>query len=181
MSNPQELAIIREVRDGQVEQYRFLMERYHRGLILHLFNLVHDEALAEDVAQDAFIRAYEKLSLYNEDFSFSTWLYKIADNLAFQHMKRSKVTQNIEEIEELLPDDRPSLSEETDKLFMQEAVRDAIAALPVGYRQVISLYYWDDFNYEEIAEIMERPVGTILTWLHRAKQELRKELYGQVG
>ena len=179
MSNSQELAIIRAVRDGHVEHYRYLMERYHRGLILHLYNLVHDQDLAEDIAQEAFIRAYEKLDLYNEAYSFSTWLYKIADNLAFRHMKQAKVTQDIDEIEELIPDDKPSLDEVTNALFERQEVRDAVAALPAGYRQVISLYYWDGFSYEEIAEIMDRPVGTVRTWLHRAKDDLRKELHGQ--
>lgn len=180
MSNAQDLTVIREIREGQTEQYRLLMERYHRGLIQHLFNLIGDGETAEDVAQEAFIRAYNKLSLYNEDYSFSTWLYKIADNIAYRHMKQTKATQNLDDVEELIPDDKPTLAERADKLFDQQAVRDALETLPVLYRQVISLYYWDEFSYEEIAQIMERPVGTIRTWLHRAKQDLRKELYGQV-
>ena len=180
MNKAQELAIIREVCDGQTDHYRLLVERFHRGLILHLYNLIHDEQTAEDVAQEAFIRAYQKLSQYNEAYSFSTWLYKIADNLAYRHMKQAKPTRDIDDLEELIPDEKPSLAETTDKLFDQAAVRSAIALLPVGYRQVISLYYWDEFSYEEIAEIMGRPVGTIRTWLYRAKQDLRKELHGQV-
>jgi RNA polymerase sigma-70 factor (ECF subfamily) len=95
-------------------------------------------------------------------------------------MQKAKPTHDISEVEDILPDDKLSLAEMTDKTFTQQAVRGAIETLPVGYRQVVALYYWDNFNYEEIAEIINRPVGTVRTWLHRAKEELRKELYGQI-
>jgi len=180
MTDAQEKAIISEILSGEQEQFRFLVERYHRGLVVHLYNLINDQHTAEDVAQEAFIRAYNKLSQYNEAYAFSTWLYKIADNIAYRHLKQTKKTNDFAAIEELVPDDKPSLEQATDRIFTQEAVRSSIDTLPVIYRQVIALYYWDNFNYEEIAVIMERPVGTIRTWLHRAKEDLRKELYGQV-
>lgn len=180
MSNSQELAIIREIRDGQPEHYRFLVERYHRGLVQHLYNLVHDGQTAEDVAQEAFIRAYDKLAQYNETYAFSTWLYKIADNIALRHLQTVRPSHDIADLEEIIADDQPSAAEKADQQFAAEAVRSAIETLPAAYRQVISLYYWDNFSYEEIAEITGHPVGTIRTWLHRAKQSLRKELYGRV-
>jgi RNA polymerase sigma-70 factor, ECF subfamily len=180
MTDAQEKAIISEVLSGEHEQFRFLVERYHRGLVTHLYNLINDQASAEDVAQEAFIRAYDKLSQYNETYAFSTWLYKIADNIAYRQLKHINRTTDFDDIKELVADDKPSLDEVTDKVFAREAVKKSIETLPVMYRQVIALYYWDNFNYEEIAIIMERPVGTIRTWLHRAKEDLRKELYGQV-
>jgi RNA polymerase sigma-70 factor, ECF subfamily len=180
MTDAQEKAIISEVLTGQQEQFRFLVERYHRGLVVHLYNLINDQHTAEDVAQEAFIRAFNKLSQYNDTYAFSTWLYRIADNIAYRHLQQTKKTTDFDAIEELVPDDKLPLDEATDKIFTREAVRSSIQSLPVAYRQVIALYYWDDFNYEEIAVIMGRPVGTIRTWLHRAKEDLRKELYGQV-
>jgi RNA polymerase sigma factor (sigma-70 family) len=132
MDSKQELEIISEIRGGHREQYRHLVERYNRGLVQHIYNLINDEQSA------------------------------------------------IDDIEEAFPDDTLSLAETTDKIFTKEAIRTAIAKLPISYRQVISMYYWDGFSYEEIAEIMERPIGTIRTWLHRAKQDLKKELYGQI-
>lgn len=180
MTDPKELAIISEVRAGQHEQYRFLVERYHRGLIQHLYNLIHDEQTAEDVAQEAFIRAYDKLAQYNQAYAFSTWLYKIADNLAYRYLKQTKPTRDITDYEERIPDDKPSLAEATDRKFTAQAVRNAVDTLPIGYRQVVVLYYWDELSYEDIAVVTGRPLGTIRTWLYRAKEELRKELYGQV-
>lgn len=176
----QDRAIINEVRDGNQEHYRQIVERYHRGLIQHLYNLLQDEQTAEDVAQEAFIRAYEKLSQYDETYAFSTWLYKIADNIAFRHLKQTKKTQDINDVEDFIPDDSPTPAEVFDKALDAAVVRKAVGELSAEYRQVVTMFYWEDRSYEEIAEILERPIGTVRTWLHRAKEQLRKELYGQV-
>jgi RNA polymerase sigma-70 factor (ECF subfamily) len=180
MADVQELAIIEDVQDGNQESYRFLVERYHRGLILHLCNLMHDEQSAEDVAQEAFIRAYDKLAQYDRAYAFSTWLYKIADSIALRQLKRVKPTVDLADSESFLADDRPSLPETADRAMRGEAVRRAVDALPLHYRQVVALYYWDGSSYEEIAVIVGKPIGTVRTWLYRAKEELRKELYGRI-
>jgi RNA polymerase sigma-70 factor (ECF subfamily) len=180
MTDRQEIAIINDVREGNTDQYRFFVERYHRGLVQHLYNIVRDGHMAEDIAQDAFIQAYEKLSQYNENYAFSTWLYKIADHLAYRQLKRLRPMSDIDELQELLPDDKTPVYEEVDKELDRGAVRQALDNLPHDYRQVVTLYYWDDRSYEEIAEIIERPIGTVRTWLFRAKDQLRKELYEQI-
>jgi RNA polymerase sigma-70 factor (ECF subfamily) len=179
MSPSQEKAIISEILSGDLDEYRILVERYHRGLIQHLYNLLHDGDQAEDVAQEAFIRAYQKLGQYDQQYAFSTWLYRIADTIAFRHLKHARDVP-LDAVADVLSDDRPTLAEQIDKTFTKAVVRQALDRLPIGYRQVIVLYYWDECKYEDIALIMGRPVGTIRTWLYRAKEELRKELYGQV-
>ena len=180
MADNHELAIIDEVRGGNVDHYRVLVERYHVGLVQHLFNITRDGPSAEDLAQDAFIKAYEKLEQYNADYAFSTWLYKIADHLAYRQLKKVRPSSDIADIQEMLPDDKPTASEEVDRERDRRAVRQAVDTLPLDYRQVVTLYYFDNCSYEEIAEITERPIGTVRTWLHRAKDQLRKDLYGQI-
>lgn len=180
MTDATEKTIISEVLSGQTEQFRFLVERYHRGLILHLYNLTNDQQMAEDIAQEAFIRAYNKLNLFDKKFAFSTWLYKIASNIAYRQLKQIKKTEALDTVAELIPDDRPQPSEIAESAITHEAVRRSVDTLPIVYRQVITLYYWDNLSYEEIADLTGRPVGTIRTWLYRAKEDLRKELHGQV-
>jgi len=180
MSDLQEKTLIAAVRDGDSEQYRFFVDRYHRGLILHLYRMTNNKQTAEDLAQEAFLRAYTKLSKYDDNYSFSTWLYKIADNLAYRQLKKHRPTSDLESLVEIIPDDKPSLGEMADKELSKHAVRRAIKKLPPDYQQVVSLFYWDDFSYEEISEITGRPIGTIRTWLFRAKEILRKDLYGQI-
>jgi RNA polymerase sigma-70 factor (ECF subfamily) len=180
MADNHEIAIIEEVRGGNTDHYRVLVERYHVGLVQHLFNITHDGHSAEDLAQEAFIKAYEKLGQYNPDYAFSTWLYKIADNMAYRQLKQLRPSSDINDLQDMLPDDKPSAGEQADREHDRSAVRQAIDTLPGDYRQVVTLYYFDNCSYEEIAEIIERPIGTVRTWLHRAKDQLRKDLYGRI-
>jgi RNA polymerase sigma-70 factor (ECF subfamily) len=180
MNDLPEKTIIEAICDGDHDQYRHLVDRYHRGLIQHLENLTKDQDIAEDIAQDAFIRAFQKIRLYNDSYAFSTWLYKIADNIAMRQLKKLRPMTNINDIEETLPDTAKSLPDQVNRLYNQESVRNSISTLAPNFQKVVTMYYWDELSYEEIAIIMDRPTGTIRTWLHRAKEELRKELYGRI-
>lgn len=181
MENSKEQKIIADVIGGQIDQYRHLVERYHIGLISHLTNLLHgDQKQAEDIAQEAFIQAYKKLHQYDSQYAFSTWLYKIADNMSYRALKQYKETVQLEEVENSLPDDKATPPEQVEQSMTKHAVRSAVKTLSPHYQQVLNLYYWENFSYEQIATVMDRPIGTIRTWLFRAKDELRKELNGQV-
>ena len=174
-----EQQVISEVLSGEVESYRFLVERYLNGLVSHLCNLIGDKDVAEDLTQDAFLKAYQKLGQYKSQYAFSTWLYAIADNLAYKQMKRSKRFTAFDEVEEFLPDITDSTEDRLDRQQQRLKIRQAVQKLDPHYRQVISLYYWDNLSYEEIALILKRPIGTIRTWLRRSKVQLREELYEQ--
>ena len=180
LDTSEEQKIISDVIEGQTDRYRLLVERYHRGLISHLTNLLHgDQAQAEDIAQEAFIRAFDKLHQYDSNYAFSTWLYKIADNMSYRLLKQAKKTVQIETVENSLPDDGVTLGERLDLKTTKQAVRSAVKTLSPQYQQVLTLYYWENFSYEQIATVIDRPIGTVRTWLFRAKDELRKELNGQ--
>ena len=176
MTIAQEKALIATICEGDTEQYRYFVERYHRGLIQHVFNFTRDGDLAEDIAQEAFIRAYIKLAQYNDDYAFSTWLYKIADNLTKRHLAKTRHTVDIADFEDIISDPRPPTDELIDSAFDRTKVQQAVLHLTPDYRRVIIMYYWDNLQYDEIADILERPVGTIRTWLYRAKEQLRKDL-----
>lgn len=180
MTHDQELTAIRTVLAGDTEAYRPLVERHHQGLILYLLQLTHNQAEAEDIAQETFLQAYRNLARYSDNFAFSTWLYRIGRNLALKQLEKQHVIYDLADIEETIPDERDSASLGIDKEFDATRVREAVRTLPDNYREVITLYYWQDVDYEEIARIMNRPVNTIRTWLRRAKDQLRKELYGYV-
>ena len=180
MTIDQEKVLITSICEGAVEQYSYFVERYHRGLIQYVYNFVRDGDMAEDIAQEAFIQAYKKLHQYDGRFAFSTWLYKIAGNLAKRSLAKSRHTTSITDYEAFIPDTRPSAEDLVDGVIGRAHVRKAVDQLPKDQRRAIMMYYWDELSYEEIAEIMEKPIGTIRTWLHRAKEQLRKELaYGQ--
>ncbi len=169
-----EQQIIKQIlKSGDGSQYRVLVEKYHKGLISYLYGYVRDHATAEDLAQEAFIKAYNNLHKYKPDYAFSTWLYKIATNLAYSHLRKRR---DLPLDETLLPDVKSNAGERIDKKIQAHQIRQCIAKLPNNYRHVIELYYWHGFTYDEVAETVNAPVGTIKTWLYRAKAELRKEL-----
>jgi RNA polymerase sigma-70 factor (ECF subfamily) len=170
MENEQEL--IRQILNGDQEGYGLLIDRYKKGLYYHCFSIVKDEDAAEDLAQEVFIKAYTNLAKYDNKHRFSTWLYKIATNRSLDYLrKHHPETLNDEQLDKLKSQIRsPHQSAEYSELW------EAVDSLPANYRSVLSLYYWQGQSYEEIAEIMQAPVGSVKGWMSRAKLILRKEM-----
>jgi RNA polymerase sigma-70 factor (ECF subfamily) len=138
--------------------------------------MVKDEDVANDMAQEACIKAYLQLGRYRPEHRFSTWLYKIATNTCLDYL-RSRHHVALDDIPELpanspLPEAEASANDEARRLHQ------AVAKLPLKYQTAISLYYWQDLSYEEIADIMNTPLNTVRTWLRRAKEQLQEELNG---
>lgn len=168
-----ESEIIKAVIDGD-DRYAELVERYHVGLIIHCERIVRDRDDAEDIAQEAFVKAYLEIRRYDPDKSrFSTWLYKIATNLALDHLRKQKRKMNVEDVEALAEATMPTYLEDEER----EELRKAVGSLvPPEYRRVIEAYYWDGKSYQEIAELEGIPLNTARTWLRRAKLQLKEEL-----
>jgi RNA polymerase sigma-70 factor, ECF subfamily len=169
-----ENTIIKSVNDGDINKYEQLVTRYHAGLIIHCERLTGDRESAEDIAQEAFIKAYERLSEFDSSKSrFSTWLYKIATNKAIDYLRANKRRVPTEDIEVLAETAAPDYAaEEQNRL-----VRDAVAKLqPPTHRQVVEAYYWRGMSYQEIADELNTPINTVRTWLRRAKEQLRSDL-----
>lgn len=143
-----------------------------RGLLLRLSA---NPTLADDLAQEVFLRAYRGLVGFEGRSRFSTWLYRIAYNVFLNHRTRSKelaaLPQGFESCA-AAPDNYLSPS----RCDMRRDLAGAIAALPERYRAVVTLYYLRDVSYPEIAEVLDLPLGTVKTHLHRAKKLLREQL-----
>jgi RNA polymerase sigma-70 factor (ECF subfamily) len=171
----QEHQLIKQILAGDAEQFGRLLERYQPGLVRHCFALVHDYDTANDMAQEAGIKAYLQLGRYRPEYRFSTWLYKIATNCCLDYLRR-RHHLSLDDIPELAsPAPLPAqVAEQTDAARRLHAV---VAELPLNYQAVISLYYWHDQSYEEIAEIMNAPLNTVRTWLRRAKDQLKENLH----
>lgn len=169
-----EITTIRAVLAGDTNRYADLVERYHKGLIIHCERIVKDRVDAEDIAQDAFIKAYGQLAAYDPERSrFSTWLYKIATNKALDHLRKHSRQLNVEDIESLAEATMPLFIEEEEKETLRKAVRELT---PPQYRHVIEAYYWQGKSYQQIASETNHSVNTIGTWMHRAKLQLKEKL-----
>lgn len=169
-----ELELIKTITDGKIEEYAKLVNRYHFGLIIHCERLVGDRDDAEDIAQEAFLKAYNSLSKFEGHQSkFSTWLYRIATNLAFDHLRKRKKWVKVEDIEAIAKTTEPAFIKEEERV----AIRLAVSKLtPPEYRKVIEEYYWHGLSYDQIAKKMNKPTGTIGTYIRRAKLQLKEDL-----
>jgi RNA polymerase sigma-70 factor, ECF subfamily len=169
-----ETTVIQSVTKGDINKYEQLVNRYHVGLIIHCERLTGDRESAEDIAQEAFIKAYERLNEFDSSKSrFSTWLYKIATNKAIDYLRANKRTVPTEDIEILADIAAPDYAAEE----QNRHVRDAVAKLqPPTHRQVVEAYYWQGKSYQEIADELNTPINTVRTWLRRAKEQLRSDL-----
>ncbi len=168
-----ETEIIEAIRSG-ADRYEELVRRYHVGLIIHCENLVGDRDEAEDLSQEAFVRAYLRLDDFDsEKARFSTWLYKIATNLAIDYLRKNKRKADVDNIELFADVTMPTFIEEEEK----QEIRDAVSQLmPPEYREVIEAYYWHGKSYREIANQVNVPLNTVRTWIRRAKLQLKEEL-----
>jgi RNA polymerase sigma-70 factor (ECF subfamily) len=160
--------------DGDTASYRHLVERYQTGLIIYCEQLVHDREEAEDIAQETFIKAYEKLAEFDpEKARFSTWLYRIASNKAIDHLRRSKRKVDVSHIEEMADvASQPNLHE--DEIL---AIRTAVDELePPIISEIIKAYYWQGKSYQAIAEEFGLPINTVGTWIRKGKAQLKEVL-----
>lgn len=144
-----------------------------RGLLLRLSG---DATLADDLAQEVFLRAYRGLVGFEGRSRFSTWLYRIAYNVFLNHRTRTREHASLPEGFEARAS-APESELSPQRYDLRRDLADAVARLPERYRAVVTLYYLQDVSYPEIAEILDLPLGTVKTHLHRAKKLLREHLH----
>jgi RNA polymerase sigma-70 factor, ECF subfamily len=181
--------VVLRARSGQESAYRELIRRYERPIFALLFRMVRDRELAEDLSQETFVKALNAIESYRPEFKFSSWIFKIANNAAIDHLRRR-------ELDTLSLDGSPQAEtpeamqatalqigarQETplDTVEAKElgsAIEAAIGSLRPEYRSCILLRHVEGRAYEEIAEILNLPLGTVKTYIHRARNELRLSL-----
>jgi len=185
VSSLQDQGLVKEALDGSQEAFSQLMEKYRNPIHHHIYRMVRDKRQVEDLVQEIFIKAFSSLSSYSTNYAFSTWLYKIATNHTIDFLRRKKLsTLSIDqplqtkdgELEYELPDStyRPDrhIVEDQRRLLIQEA----IDSLPPKYYRVIILRHQQEKSYEEIAQELDLPLGTVKAHIFRARELLYKRL-----
>jgi RNA polymerase sigma-70 factor (ECF subfamily) len=172
--------LVRECRRHNHEAFAELVNRYkHKVYWLVRRMLGTDDD--EDFAQEVFLRAYQALPRFRGDCKFSTWIYKITRNLCLVEIRKRDVRgervsidgQSEEMVHGLLLESRDDLAEEIERMELSRTVQESVSRLPVQYRTALTLFYLNEASYEEIAEIMEIPMGTVKTYIHRGRIRLR--------
>jgi RNA polymerase sigma-70 factor, ECF subfamily len=182
-----DLLIVRRVQSGDLRAFELLVAKYQRRILRLIARFIRDPAQVEDLAQDTFMRAYRAIAQFRGESAFYTWLYRIAVNTAKKSLADGKrdrvVAQTDTENEdgetfasgEQLTDDSTPEAEMASRQIA-EAVNAAVEALPEELRQAITLREVEGLSYEEIAELMQCPIGTVRSRIFRAREAIAERL-----
>lgn len=174
--------IDKAVREKDQQAYASLMKRYKKAVYFMILKMIRDADDAEDLTMEAFAKAFRNLHKFKKDYTFSTWLFRIATNNAIDFIRKKKlktmslnntmtddggnsVTIDIE-------DDDNNPQDEFIKSQRKEMVRLFVSKLPAKYRKLVKLRYFDELSYDEIAAELGKPLGTVKAQLHRSRELL---------
>jgi RNA polymerase sigma-70 factor (ECF subfamily) len=188
-SREEDSRLIQKAIRGDDLAYKRLMQKYHDAIFNFIFRMVHDREQVEDLTQEAFIKAFSSLKSFNEEYAFSTWLYKIATNNCIDYIRKRKlqmysINKPIESRDSDFTFELPDESYEADRELIDDQrarmLKEAIEQLPEKYRRVIHLRHVDEKSYEEIAAMLKLPIGTVKAHIFRAREMLYKQLKHQI-
>lgn len=176
-----EAELIERAKKGDTRAFGTLVERYQRRVIGVAMAVVHNQEDALELAQETFVRAFQSVGKFESRSSFSTWLYRIAANIAidFRRRERRHPTMRGEEAENeilRLPSKLGDSFKEAQRSEMSRRIRDALAELTQEHRAAILLREVEGLSYDEISEVMQCPRGTVMSRLHYARNHLREIL-----
>ncbi|MGG0790585.1 MULTISPECIES: RNA polymerase sigma factor SigW [Bacillaceae] len=176
---------INQVLKGDHNAFGEIVEIYKDKVFQICFRMLGNRQEAEDLAQEAFVRAYVNIRSFNIQMKFSTWLYRIATNLCIDRLRKKKPDYYLDaevagteglNMYSQIASDMAKPEEEVESLELQETIQVEIMKLPEKYRSVIVLKYIEELSLKEISEILDLPVGTVKTRIHRGREALRKQL-----
>ncbi len=179
--------IMLRVAAGDDSGFTYLIEKYHRAIVHFMFRMVHNQAVAEELAQEVFLRVYRSRASYRAEAKFTTWLYRIATNLGVNHARDHKHERAAQNVYLDQPDSEtgttPDLADahatvEQD-LVRQErfrAIREQVMALPERQRSAVLMHKFQEMDYKQIGEVLKLSESATKSLLFRAYQTLRERL-----
>ena len=180
-------AIMLRVAAGDEAGFNYLVEKYHRAMIHFLFRMVHNQAIAEELAQDVFLRVYRARASYRAEARFTTWLYRIATNLAVNHARDTKNERLAQTIHLDAPDEETGTTPDVadgglsaeDQMLRNErmkAIRSRVEALPERQKIAVLMHKYQGMDYRQIGEVLKLSESATKSLLFRAYQTLRTTL-----
>jgi RNA polymerase sigma-70 factor, ECF subfamily len=181
--------LVSRAQQGSEKAYRELLGRYQRPVFSIIYRMIRDREQAEDLGQETFVRVFNHIERYDPRYKFSSWIFKIATNLTIDWIRRKELNTvsidgsrnavTAEQIEATSitiasPDENPEELLEAKQLGAE--IEQAIGRLRPEYRAAILLRHVEGREYQEIAEILSLPLGTVKTYIHRGRNELREQL-----
>lgn len=180
--------LIKRALNGEEKAYTDIVARFREQIFHFIFRMVKDRAQAEDLTQETFIKAFRALASFNSNYAFSTWLYKIAANNCIDYFRKKKLaTTSIDtpikakngELKRDFPNHEQGPESELISKEQTSQIHQAIESLPPKYKQAIVLRHRQDKSYEEIAEELAIPLGTVKVRIFRAREMLKARMKDQ--
>lgn len=168
------------IRESDSELYSHIIKRYESKLSRYLGKFISDPDELEDVLQEVFIKAYRNLYGFDVKRKFSSWIYRIAHNEAINCLKKnSRAKVSLDDIEYKIMDEKMDLGSKIDKRILKKNIAESLENIGFRYREVLTLFFFEDKSYEEISDILRIPVNTVGTLILRGKKILKKQLMEQ--
>ena len=164
---------------GEEGAYGLLLKKYKRPVFSLVYRMVRQREEAEELASEAFFKAFRALPGFDPAQPFSSWIFKIASNLSIDWLRKRRLeTSSLDEEDSIweVTDERPTAEEALERAQTMQVVEEAIGKLAPDYRAVVLLRHQEERSYEEIADILGLPLGTVKIRLFRAREELKKRL-----
>lgn len=181
--------LVTRAQTGSDKAYRELLDRYQRPVFSIVYRMIRDREQAEDLAQETFVRVFNNIDRYDPRFKFSSWIFKIATNLTIDHIRRKELdtvsidgsrnavtAEQIEATSITIASDDENPEELLEAKELGEEIEGAISKLRPEYKAAILLRHVEGREYQEIAEILSLPLGTVKTYIHRGRNQLREQL-----
>lgn len=177
--------LINDALEGDQRAYDVLIKKYRGSVYNLVYRMIENRQEAEDIVQETFIKAFNALKTFNEEFAFSTWLFKIATNNCIDTLRKRKLqTYSLDtpvqtkdgEVSRDFADERYSPEQSTISSESTSIILDSVESLPKKYQLVINMRHKEDRSYEEISELLEIPIGTVKARIFRAREILKRKL-----
>jgi RNA polymerase sigma-70 factor (ECF subfamily) len=177
MTAPTDRDLIVRARRGAAggDAFGELVRRYQTGVFNVCYRLLHERAEAEDLTQETFMRAYDRLQTFDLEREFGPWIRRVAANLCLNHLEARKVAAPLDEERDADESQRPEKQVEVRERSAQ--IREALASLPPHYRVVVELRHYQDLSYDEIASELGIPLSDVKSHLFRARKILAEKLH----
>jgi RNA polymerase sigma-70 factor (ECF subfamily) len=176
MDPVRERELVERCRRGDEGAFQELVDRYKDLVFALIGRTAQDRSRAEDLAQDVFLRIHRGLPYFRGEARLSTWIYRIVANVCVQDQTKAAAAVAFEEARARDRVASGSTDRRFDDLELRDRLEKAIARLPPNYRFIVAAHYLEGIQYEDLAEALQLPLGTLKTQLYRAKQQLRRLL-----
>lgn len=174
-------AVACRVQNGDLEAFGALIERYEAKLLRYARRFLRDREESRDLVQDVFLRAYTNIQSFDINRKFSSWIYRIAHNTFINALRKNRFNLTTLDPDTIFPHpvSPESPISDVEKKDLKKVLDESLSGLDSKYREPLILYFYEDMDYKEIAEVLEIPVSTVGIRLKRGKEALQKKLNHQ--